>query len=347
MRRASQGFSLIELLVALAVTGLLMAGMSKVFATSIANLHASRELTGAGRRNRWMMDRLSDDLKMAGHTDGMAVALDALPEPGFLVLPGGTEDQPLDTLQLFSNQPLIEGELAEFVAPGGTTFKVNPDGANELHLQAGDWFFLKDGERSEVGFVQDAGGNLVTMMGSSEAQALPAAQVMDQGAGLLTYGHSAGARVAFLRPLQFVRYSIRNLAVDPSDLGTLVPCLVRQEATYTGSAVDWDKVPAAIQSEQVHALRIDLSPDAGKTWTRKGAESWDDIKSLANAMLDSGLAIDDSALWFKRTAMLIRVDLTSRTATSRTEFAPKSGETAYGLRTQTLMVAPRNFANPI
>lgn len=347
MKRPSSGFSLVELMVALAVTGVLMAGLTQVFASTVSNLHASSDLNNAQRRNRWMMDRLSDDLKMAGHTDGMSVPLTDMQEPPFLVIPGGSAEQPLDTLQLFSNQPLEEGALTGTLAPGADTFSVTPDGSNELHVRQGDWFFMKDGERSEVGFVQAVLGTSITMMDSSQLQASHAGQVMDQGSGRMAFSHETGARVFFLRPLQLVRYSIQDQSVDPGNPDVKVPCLVRQETVYEGSSVNWSKVPTSVLATQAHALRVDLSADAGKTWVRSDAKTWAAMRDAVNAKLAASNTILDTELWFKRVPLLIRVDLTARTATSRTEFAAKAAETAFGLRTQTLMVAPRNFANPL
>jgi hypothetical protein len=263
------------------------------------------------------------------------------------VIPGGTEAQPLDALQLFSNQPLQEGSLEASVASTANTFSVTPDGANELHVQKGDWFFLKDGKNSEVGFVEEVDGTKVTMMTSSQIQALPNFQIMEVGSGFMNASHDKGARVAFLRPFQLVRYSIQEQTVDPADASVKVPCLVRQETVYQNSAVDWTKVPTSILATQVHALRVDISPDAGRTWTRAGAKDWAAIKTAANAQLNAANPINDSELWFKRVPMLIRVDLTARTPITRTEYAAKPTEAAYGLRTQTLMVTPRNFAIPL
>lgn len=344
----SRGFSLIELIVALAVTGLLMAGMTRVFGSTIANLHAASDLGHTQRRTRWMLDRLSDDLKLAGHTDGLSVQLTDLAEPSLAITPGGTTDQPLDAVQFLSNMPLQEGVLSAAAAAGDTTFTVTPVGATALTVREGDWFFLKDGPRSEVGFVQRVVGNQVTMKDAAALQSLPAARYMDQGSGRLAYAHPATtATLTFLRPLQLTRYVVRDQVVDPAAPTTLVPCLVRQETVYDGTAVDWSKVSTVIVATHAQSFRVDLSPDAGRTWTRAGARSWADISAAANARLDSSQALRDTELWFKRLPLLLRVDLTARTTLARTEFAAKAHEVATALRQQTLVVAPRNFAAPL
>ena len=47
-----QGFSLVELMVALFFTGLLMAGLGKVYQASLTSFHTSSERITAGRRGR-------------------------------------------------------------------------------------------------------------------------------------------------------------------------------------------------------------------------------------------------------------------------------------------------------
>lgn len=348
MSRRTKGFTLLELLVALAVTGILMAGMTRVFGSTIANLHASSDLGHTQRRTRWMLDRLSDDLKMAGHTDGLSVELTNLAEPALAITPGGTPAQPQDAVQFLSNLPLQEGVLATATASGDTTFTVLPLGGNALTVQPGDWFFLKDGARSEVGFVESVAGTRVTMKDPAALQALPAARYMDQGSGRFAFAHPATtATLTFLRPLLLTRYAIQGQVVDPADPKALVPCLVRQEVGYDGTAVDWTKVPAVIVASHAQSFRVDLSADAGRTWTRAGARSWADMSATANALLDSSQAIRDTDLWCKRLPVLIRVDLTARTTQARTEFAARPTDAALALRQQTLVVAPRNFATPL
>ena len=61
-----RGFSLVELLVALLFTSILMAGMAKVFQSSLGVFVASSETISSGRRNRMAMDLLYDDLNKAG-----------------------------------------------------------------------------------------------------------------------------------------------------------------------------------------------------------------------------------------------------------------------------------------
>lgn len=60
------GFSLVELLVALVFMALLMAGMAKVYQSSMNTFYKSSESLSSGRRNRMALDLLYDDLSAAG-----------------------------------------------------------------------------------------------------------------------------------------------------------------------------------------------------------------------------------------------------------------------------------------
>lgn len=169
----------------------------------------------------------------------------------------------------------------------------------------------------------------------------------------LALGHTAKVPVAFIRPCQLIRLSVQAVALDPSNTSVKVPCLVRQQANYpatVGATVDWSTVPTQVVSENVAGFRVDLSFDGGTTWTRTGSTTWGDMTTKANANLASvGLpgnqSITDTAHpdWFRTISCLIRIDLTTRTAIRREEYNPTPGARAYGTRTQTLMIIPRNF----
>ena len=63
--RRSDGFSLVEMLVALVFTMLLMAGMAAVFKASLSTLFTSGESLSSARRNRMSIDLLGSDLDSA------------------------------------------------------------------------------------------------------------------------------------------------------------------------------------------------------------------------------------------------------------------------------------------
>jgi type II secretory pathway pseudopilin PulG len=84
-----EGFSLVELLVALVFMALLMAGMAKVFQSSMNTFYRSSESISSGRRNRMAMDLLYDDLDAAGQylTNLTAYPSYSTNNPGFYILP--------------------------------------------------------------------------------------------------------------------------------------------------------------------------------------------------------------------------------------------------------------------
>ncbi|MBL0312622.1 MAG: prepilin-type N-terminal cleavage/methylation domain-containing protein [Holophagaceae bacterium] len=119
----TSGFSLVELLVALAFTGILMAGMAKVFKSSLSSFYTSGEILSSARRNRASIDLLYDDLNSAGM---YLTSLSAPPaevsagSPAFaivpnqaLVPPGGPDDPvAADQLFFYLDQPLaFEGRI--------------------------------------------------------------------------------------------------------------------------------------------------------------------------------------------------------------------------------------------
>ena len=64
--RTPDGFSFIELLVAMVFTAILMAGMAKVFQSSLGTFYTAGEKLSSSRRNRLSLDLLYDDLNAAG-----------------------------------------------------------------------------------------------------------------------------------------------------------------------------------------------------------------------------------------------------------------------------------------
>lgn len=65
-RRPQAGFSLVELLVALAVTSILMVGMAGIFKSSLGTFSSTGDRLSNLRRNRMALDLIFDDLNAAG-----------------------------------------------------------------------------------------------------------------------------------------------------------------------------------------------------------------------------------------------------------------------------------------
>lgn len=338
------GFSFVELLVALVLTGILLAGLTQVFAANISAFHTTAESSSLQRRNRWLLDKLSDDLKMAGHSDGIDITVPDWAEKPFMILPGGTTEAPSDTLQFFLNEPLSNCELSLLASSGATAFSAKSTSGSPLNLARGDYFIIKDGASTDVGFVESVDTKTGLIQITSEVDPF-VRQFFAPGAGMLR-AHAFGTKVTFLRPLQIVRYAIEERAMDPSSTAT-IPCLVRRSAPYTGVAIDWATASAVVVGENIAAFRADMSVDAGSTWARGESADWADVLEAANAKLDASNQISDNQMWFKRIPTVLRADITSRSAMARTEYSMTKKELAYRLQTQSLLVAPRNFAIPL
>ncbi|WP_005033750.1 PilW family protein [Holophaga foetida] len=377
------GFSLVELLVALLFTSLLLAGMAKVFASSVKTFNTTNEVIGIQQNSRWAFDQINDDISQAGFIfpertlptsilNGAEPLFRIVPDQAVTGLlrvsdsnPGATEAEVLnaDVLQFFTDVPLpIQGTWAidtpgDDPNPGGISATAPTSAAVTCtvgavgDLQAGDVEIILDsGENGkwEHPLVASTSGTSITFETDAVKLANYAASVMNPG---ITLSHKAGVPVYFVRPAQLVRYSVQALALDPSHNTVRVPCLVRQQAAYPiGGTVDWTTAASQVVAEDVAAFRVDISFDGGVSWARSGAANWGAIQTNANVQLaTSGMAgftsiTDTSNIdWFRSIPCLLRVDITTRTAMRREEYNTAQGARAYRTRTQTLMIAPRNF----
>lgn len=381
--RSTLGFSLVELLVALVFVSLLMAGMAKVFASSISVFNTTNEAIGIQRNNRWVVEQLNDDFSQMG----MVFPDRILPahvlsgaHPHFRIDPdqsvagvvrvsdtdpGATETETVtaDQVQFFSDLPLgISGTWsadttgADSTTGSGTAAPSSAGIAftqgSEADLRAGDVMVILDsGETGKWEYPLVTGnpvGNPITFEKDPTAIARFTFTPTEGGVQL---AHRAGVPVFFVRPNQVVRYSVQAVALDPSNSTVRIPCLVRQTASYPlAGTIDWTNVPAQIISEQVVGFRVDLSFNGGASWARTGARTWSDIQSNANTQLSaSGLpgfnSITDPSHpdWFRNISCLVRLDITTRSAIRREEYNAAPGARAYRTRTHTLLISPRNF----
>jgi hypothetical protein len=172
----------------------------------------------------------------------------------------------------------------------------------------------------------------------------------------------------FVRPAQMVRYRIVMLRLDPDpDRPNGVPCLVRDQGRYTWDGAgfnDGDEsgigaVPRQRQiiTENVSAFKVYLSANDGKAWAGLGLSQtgfnsgWDGsggIRGLIDVqLLDAGRPGFQTTRgrehWFREVPTLVRVDLTTRTATRRAEFSREHKEPAHKELAQSLVFVPKHF----
>ncbi len=377
------GFSLVELLVAVLFIGILMAGMANVFKSSVTTLTTSSEGLSSSRRNRMSIDLLYDDLNSAGLflTDLASPPKMGSANPSFYILPnvavtGAAADDPqaADQLYFYLDQPLpFEGTLvatgsggtaarsaAELVlagaAPGTSdnTFTINCRDASYANMvKTGLSVVFKDAfETFSVAGVTVSGTTVTITTGTSLNVAVTG--IGPSGAPTRAK-HILNSDVMFFLPAQMVRYSVKMKLFDPQK-ATGVPCLVRDQGVYAPGGFVPDPAQESIVAENVSGFKAYLSADAGNSWAGYGktysgwANGW---VSGIRAEVDTQLATagrseytttqgDDN--WIRNTPTLVRLDITTRTATKRAEYSATPLTTvAYKDFTQSMVIVPRHF----
>jgi len=375
----SKGFSLVEMLVALVFTMVLMAGLSTVFKASLSTFYTSGEILSSARRNRMSIDLLGDDLNNAAmYLVDLSVPPAVSPTtPPFYILPnmpitgaGVNDPQTADELYFYMDQPLpFEGTLSaaapqktasELVvagtAPTADDFTYNVDCTNSTYrdqVKKGQVFIFKDSW--ETAYINADPTKPSSTVVRVVAGADPNAQTAGTGsAGLPAKAkHLPGSHVVFIQPAQMVRYRIAMLQLDPQST-TGIPCLIREQVNY-GSAFT-AATPQQIITENVSGFKVYLSADSGVNWAGLGlatttadfTDGWDlGIRTELDTQLSSSGRPDfkttrGSDHWFRSIPTLVRVDVSTRTATQRTEFANTPNTVAYREMTQSLVFVPRH-----
>ena len=243
-RRPPSGFSLAEVLVSLALLGLLLGGMAQVFRAGLGSWgRINRSLT-ARRGLRWALDRLGEDLRLAGHRFPPPEP-DGRPEPGSAIRllrerPIRTQDggalAPRDGWEATADE--LSFTLDEPVPVRAVLARAVP--GPEVRLRSGQGARILPGDRLVV---ED--DPVETARVAREAHLAPGAEArvpVDEGAGFRC-PHAPGRRVQVVRPRQVVRYAVAGLRLD---LGPPepVPCLVRFTAPAPPGGGDppWDGV---------------------------------------------------------------------------------------------------------
>lgn len=270
----TRGFSLVEVVVALAFISLLMAGMLRVYGSAIQGFSTANETIKAQRDNRWALQAVQDDLQAAGYYFPIRPVMGGIDNVNsgnqnpLLLLPGRTLvnkyiADPNNPAAAPTNETLTFDELqlmTDQLLPISARLSVATTTSNSLTVTAtlGDFSLLKDGD---FAVILDPASDMVRVKGGSysgttAAIALEASSLQDPttGAFLGAFGtlrnltHQVGAEVIFIRPNQVVRYTILPLPMDPSNTSATVPCLVRDQTNYPigGALIDW---PAATASQ--------------------------------------------------------------------------------------------------
>lgn len=377
----SRGFSLVEMLVALVFTMILMAGMAAVFKTSLSTFYTSGEILSSARRNRMSVDLLGDDLNAACMylTDLSVPPTVGSSNPPFYILPNmpiaGTaaaQNDPLTADQLFfyMDQPLpFEGTLndptPQPTAVGATpatadvTFNVTcPSEEYALQVRKDQIVLFKDAwEASTITSDPEVTGKVVTIVAGAD----PNAGITGTGStGIPKFWHLPNSGVVFIRPAQMIRYSVVMLQLNPSNTHG-IPCLVRDQGNYDGSTFMPNQSQQII-TENVSGFKVYLSAtgsdNTATTWAGLGlpatttgfAAGWDATTGI-RGLLDTQLASSGrpdykttrgSEHWFRSIPTLVRVDVTTRTATQRTEYATAANTAAFKNLTQSLIFVPRH-----
>lgn len=247
-RRPPSGFSLAEVLVSVALLGLLLGGMAQVFQAGLGSWgRVNRSLT-ARRGLRWALDRLGEDLRLAGHRFPPPEP-DGRPEPGGAIRllrerPIRTQDggalaprdgwgATADELSFTLDEPVPVRAVLVRAVPGPEVRLRSGQGARIL---PGDLLVVEDDP-------------VETARVAREAHLAPGAEArvpVDGGAGF-RFPHAPGRRVQVVRPRQVVRYAVAGLrlGLGPPEP---VPCLVRFTAPAPPGGGDppWDGVLARL-----------------------------------------------------------------------------------------------------
>lgn len=302
-----------------------------------------------------------------------------MPIVGVPTSPAAGDPTSADQLFFYVDQPVpFEPTLVAGIAQGATT---NPmsflvdcqnNAAYASLLAAGQSFvFMDTFEVGYIGAVAPSAGNQVTITTAVD----PSAGVTGTGSTGIIKSHVATTRLLVYQPGQMVRYMVQYLRLDPnaSD-GNLIPCLVRDQGAFSTTGF----TPSGTQqiiTENVAAFKVYLSVspnlvatnDAG-AWAGRPATlgagntdmaGWNslilgttspDAASITTQLAaanPSAQSPANDALWFRDNPVLVRVDLTTRTAASRTEYASTANTSAYKLLSQSLIFVPRHAGLPV
>jgi type II secretory pathway pseudopilin PulG len=172
--------------------------------------------------------------------------------------------------------------------------------------------------------------------------------------------------VVFLQPARQVRYRIAMMNLDPTTADA-TPCLVREMVAFDASADPSSAgfftppLSTTVIAENVSAFKVYLSANAGAAWAGLGlgtattgfTNGWTNgIQATLNSQLaDIGRSGYTTTLgdtsWYRNNPLLVRLDITTRTAAQRGEYSSTGTTAAYKNLTQTTVLIPRHFGLPL
>ena len=388
--RARQGFSLVEMLVAMLFVSLLMAGTAAVFKASLGNYVAASENVASGRQNRMALEVLLTDLNTAGMTPSSLTSVPlglTTANPAFGVVPNVTYT--LNGTNYAADQLFMYYDV---FLPYTTTVKTAmpntaQDVTNGTALGADASFALTFADTTQSGlasktFTNVSGGQgmlalLQTTGKSLKIKTLDASGnltlINDTNLNTATSrsGAPVGSVVNLIVPNNYVRYSIQPVLLDPAQPTVTTPCLVRDLIAYptdaTTAATFATTLSTTIVADNVTAFHVGFSADGGQTWAGMNANTpqawpttttaWSDLtgpeSSAATPTLNYQLTKlygstatvgQLGAFWFRFYAVMVRVDMTTRTLNKRTEFAAAGSANVaqYKYQTRTIIITPRH-----
>jgi len=307
-----EGFSLVEMMVALVFTMILMAGLASVFKASLGTFVVASETTSSGRRNRMATDLLMDDLNRAGMLPSTLFDYPSIDptNPPFRINPNvaftGTDipdaQAKADQLDIYYDDALpFDGTLgtaikntSDQVASGGqlgdnSAFTLNFRDSSQasqvatLFTSYGMYvLFRSSGYSYKLLTAKDSGSSVAVTIDSASSYSGTGAAT----GATFTTGATADSGVTLIRPGRYVRYSIQAKSLDPSS-ATQTPCLIREEVTYENvrsSSTPFSKPDdTTIVAENVSGFKVLLSGDGGKTWAGGNTTdtSWSNITGAA------------------------------------------------------------------
>lgn len=178
-----------------------------------------------------------------------------------------------------------------------------------------------------------------------------------------------GAGVVFILPQQMVRYHIVMLNLDPNATThpNGIPCLVREQGVFDPNNA-FTPVLSLTQviTENVAGFKVYLSADSGQTWagsalaatTTGMSAGWTNgVQAALNTQVlglgSQNFTNTSDPAWYRNIPVLVRLDLTTRTAVKRLEFGTAAQQLSSTLQpyyknfTQSLVIVPRHFGLPL